>query len=472
MWYAAVIKIILFSNVFFLFYLVIYATYLLIANLYGNVQMYHYRKLERLNNILNQDFAAPMSIIVPAYNEELTILTTIENLLKLDYRNYEIVIVDDGSKDTTKQKVVDTYHLNREVDRPIRYAVPCKEIKEVYSGVFNQVPIILVSKENGGRKADASNAGINVCSYPFVVDMDADEILQKDALIYASRAILEGENVIGVGGNVKIANGVMFNGAMPVSARLGDNLVADMQVMEYSRSFLGSRIFHNAFNGNLIISGGYGVFRKNALIEVGGYSNDSLGEDMDLTMKLHYYYRKNKIPYQMKYVPDSICWTQAPFDLKSLKKQRQRWHCGLIQTIWKYRSMLFNPKYGFIGMVAMPYSVFYELYCPFFILLGWFVIIASTVLHLINPVYALYVFVLYVIFGVLLSMVAFGNKELLVHDITSKSDTWKAIGLAFLDALFFRPYLFIIEFFAFFKYKKLKKSWVSPARTSFKSQIQ
>lgn len=470
MWYPIVINIILFSNVFFLFYLVIYATYLLIANLYGNLKMYQYRKLERLNNILSQDFAAPMSIIVPAYNEEMTILTTIQNLLKLEYRNYELVIIDDGSKDHTKEKVVETYHLNKEIHKPIRYAVPCKPIKEVYTGMAGTVPITLVYKENGGCKADASNAGINVSNYPFFVDMDADEILQKDALVYASRAILEGQNVIGVGGNVKIGNGVTFRDAMPIAAKLGDNVVADMQVMEYARSFFGSRIFHNAFNGNLIISGGYGVFRKSAVVKVGGYNTKSMGEDMELTMKLHHYFRENKLQYQMKYVPDSICWTQAPFNLRSLRKQRERWHCGLIQTIWKYRSMILNPKYGFIGMVAMPYSILYELYCPFFILLGWFVIIASVVLGLINLSYAVYVYCLYVIFGVLLTMIAFGNKIFLKNDHSSAFDTWRAVGLSLIDALFFRPYLFVIEFFAFFKYGKLKKGWVSPARTAFKSE--
>jgi biofilm PGA synthesis N-glycosyltransferase PgaC len=464
-----VINIILFSNWFFLFYLLIYATFLLISNLAGNVRMYECRRKERLQNILNHEFYFPVSIIVPAFNESLTILTSIDNLVKLDYRQYEIIIVDDGSTDDTKAKVIEHFGLRQDRNRPIRYSVPCHPIREIYVGKAGRIPIILISKENGKCKADASNAGINVMSYPYFVNMDADEILQKDALQFAFRAILEDDNVIGVGGNIKISNGVQFRDAMPVSSRLGTNLISDMQVMEYGRSFIGARIFHNIFNANLIISGGFGVFKRSAVEKVGGFSTDSMGEDMELTMKLHSYYRKNRLRYQMKYVPDAVCWTQAPFNMKSLRKQRERWHCGLMQTIWKYRSMILNPKYGAISLFSMPYAIFYELFCPFFIVLGWFVIIASTLLHIINVPYVIYVFLLYVVFGVLLTMVSFGDKAFMKTDFISSHDIPRALCLSLLDAFFFRPYLFIIEFFAFFKFGKLKNGWVSPERTTFKA---
>ncbi len=465
-----VINIILFSNWFFLFYLVIYATFLLISNLVGNVRMFQYRRKEQLQNILNHAFYSPVSIIVPAFNESLTILTTVDNLLKLDYHQYEIIVVDDGSTDDTKTKMIEAFGLKRDPHRPVRYTVPCHPIREIYSGQAKGIPIILISKENGKCKADASNAGINVMSCPYFVNMDADEILQKDALQYAFRAILEDDNVIGVGGNIKISNGVAFKDAMPVSAKLGTNVVADMQVMEYGRSFVGSRIFHNMFNANLIISGGFGVFKRSAVEQVGGFSTDSMGEDMELTMKLHSYYRKHKIRYQMKYVPDAVCWTQAPFDLKSLRKQRERWHCGLMQTIWKYRSMILNPRYGAIGMISLPYAILYELYCPFFIVLGWFVVVAATLLHLINMSYFIYICLLYVSFGVLLTLISFGSKAFMKADFITFRDIMKGVGLALLDAFFFRTYLFAIEFLAFFKFRKLQKGWVSPERTAFKAE--
>jgi biofilm PGA synthesis N-glycosyltransferase PgaC len=461
-----ILKIILFSNYFFLFYLVVYATYLLVSNLFGSLKMYGYRKMERLHNELEHEFYYPISIIVPAFNENETAVQTVRNLLKLDYKTYEIVIVDDGSTDNTKQLLIDTFGLELEKNRPVRYVVNCRPIREIYTGRAGSVPLMLISKENGKCKADANNAAINVISYPYFVCMDADEVLQADALKYASRAILENDNVIGVGGNLKISNSVRFKNAMPVFSRLGKNLVADMQTLEYGRAFIGSRIFQNVTNSNLIISGGYGVFRKSAVVEVGGYDQKSLGEDMELTMKLHYHFKNNKKPYSMKYVPDSVCWTQAPESLSDLRKQRQRWHCGLMQNFWKYRKMVLNPRYGIIGMFTIPYMMLYELYCPFFIVLGWFVIIASTVLNLINVPYVIYVFLLYVVLGTLLTITMFIDKMFMKDDYFTAADVVKGLCVAIADAFFFRPYLFLIEFIAFFKYRKISSSWISPKRVT------
>ncbi len=465
-----IVDIIIFCNAFFLFYLVVYASFLLISNMYGSITMYRYRKMERLHNELDHKFYFPVSIIVPAYNENVTAIQTINNLLKLDYRIFEIVAVDDGSTDNTKQLLIDTFGLERDTDRPIRYQVPCRPIKEVYKGKSGNIPILLISKENGKCKADANNAAINVMSYPYFVCMDADEVLQRDALKYASRAILEENNVIGIGGNIKISNNVSFRDAVPVSSSLGRNIVSDMQILEYGRAFVGSRIFQNLTNSNLIISGGYGVFKKSAVVAVGGYDQKSMGEDMELTMKLHEYYRKNKLPYSMKYVPDSVCWTQAPGSLKDLKKQRERWHCGLMQNFWKYRKMILNPKYGTIGMFTIPFMMLYELYCPFFILLGWFVIIASTALKIINIPYVIIVFLVYVLLGTMLTITTFIDKLYMKSDYFSVSDVVRGLGIAILDAFFFRPFLFIIEFFAFFKYKKVSKKWVSPKRVQVKTE--
>ena len=212
------------------------------------------------------------------------------------------------------------------------------------------------------------------------------------------------------------------------------------------------------------------MFKKSAVVAVGGYDQKSIGEDMELTMKLHEYYRKNKLPYSMKYVPDSVCWTQAPESLKDLKKQRERWHCGLMQNFWKYRRMLLNPKYGIIGMLTIPFMMLYELYCPFFILLGWFTIIASTILKIINVPYVVIISLVYVLLGILLTITSFIDKLYMKSDYFSAVDVIKGLGIAIIDAFFFRPFLFIIEFFAFFKYKKISKNWVSPKRVQVKTE--
>lgn len=456
--------LVLYCNYFFAGYLIVYVIYLIISNIYGSIKMYNYRRLEQLHNVLEHEFYYPISIIVPAYNEGETAIQTVKNLLLLDYRLLEIVVVDDGSKDNTKQLMVDTFSLEPELNRPIRYSVPCKPIHEVYVGESNNVKITLVSKENGGCKADATNAGINVASYPYFVNMDADEILQKDALKYASRAILENDNVLGVGGNLKISNDVTFSNAMPVSTKLGKNLIVNMQVLEYGRGFVGAKIFQNELNANLIISGGYGIFNKAAVIEVGGFDSKSMGEDMELTLRLHHHYRKNKKKYSMKYVPDSVCWTQGPATLRDLRRQRERWHCGLTQTILKYKSMILNPKYGFIGMFMLPFTIMYEFLCPIFILLGWFVILWTILDQTINVPFVIYLYLIYIFFGIILTTVSFLDKAYMKGDSYSVVDVLKCIFVGIVEVFFFRPYLTIINFLSFFKFKKIASKWDSPSR--------
>lgn len=461
--------IVVFCNYFFAIYLMVYCTYLIISNIYGSIKMFRYRRLEKLQNVLEHSFYYPVSIIVPAYNEEITILQTIDNLLKLDYSLYEIIIVDDGSKDNTKNQVIEGCNLKKEANRPIKYAVPCKPIHEIYTGKKGNIKITLISKENGGCKADAANAGINVAEYPYIVNMDADEILQKDSLKYACRALLESDNVIGVGGSIKISNNQVFEDATPVKGNFGKNLLVNMQILEYGRGFIGARIFQNKWNMNLIISGGFGLFDKAALIEVGGYDVKSMGEDMDITLRLHHHYRKHKKKYCMKYVPDSVCWTQGVETMKDLKAQRQRWHCGLMQCILKYRNMILNPRYGLVGMFMLPFVIMYELLNSVFMLIGWLVIGWTIIDKTINVPFVIYLYLIYFLFGIILTVVTFLDKAYMKNDTFSFLDVLICIGCSIIEAFVMRPYLAIISFFALFKMRKLSQKWKSPTRIKVQS---
>lgn len=456
-------------NIFIAIYLMIYIIILIAGTIYGALDILHNEKLERMHNVLEHDFYYPISILIPVYNEGTTGIQTVENALKQDYRLFEIVIIDDGSKDNTKQLMIDHFHLEMEYDRPIRYLVPCKQIREVYTGKYEGRDIILISKVNGGSKADAINAGINICNFPYFLNMDGDEILQRDALKRVARTILKNDNTIGVGGNLRISNNVSFVDAMPKNLRAGRNLLADIQTLEYGRNFAGAKILHNRWNANLIISGGYGVFKKSAVVEVGGYEPTSLGEDFEITLRLHRHFKKNKIPYVMCYVEDSVCWTQAPQTYKDLRKQRRRWHCGLMQTLFKYKGMVFNPRFGVVGLVTLPIQIFYEFLAPAVMLMGWLAIVFSILLKNVNFPFVLFVYLIYVLFSILLTMLSYVGNSYRKQEKVRLIDLLRVMGLGLYEAFIYRVYLTLVEFFATFGYKKIASKWESPTRVDIKA---
>lgn len=451
-------------NIFIAVYLLIYTVVLLGNTLYGALHILRNERLESLHNVLEHDFYYPVSILIPLYNEGKTGIQTVENVLRQDYRLYEVVIIDDGSKDETKRMLIERFSLKREHGRPIRYQVPCKPIREVYAGRYQGRDITLISKVNGGSKADAINAGINASAYPYVLNMDGDEILQRDALERAVRAIMEDDNVIAVGGNLRISNNVEFKDAMPVRHALGRNVVPDVQTLEYGRNFAGARILHNKWNANLIISGGYGVFKKSALVAVGGYDSESMGEDFEMTLRLHEHYLRRKEPYLMKYVEDSVCWTQAPDSYRDLGKQRERWQSGLIQTLIKYRKMILNPRYGIIGMLMLPYHIAYELLAPTIMVLGWVAIAFSLVLGDFNFPFVLAAYLMFVVFSIALTTLSYLGTCYRKKERVTASTVAKIVVLGLYEAFVFRVFVCAVQFVSQFRFRKVAARWESPTR--------
>ena len=280
----------------------------------GSVSIYERKRKKELNNIINYDKDLKISIIVPAYNEEITIIETIESLVNVNYKDYEIIIVDDESEDNTSEKVIKHCNLQK-IERFIINKIKTKPIKSIYEGVYKDVPIILVKKENGG-KADSLNVGVNVSDYPWFICIDADSILQEDALQKIVQPIIEDTRVIALGGAIMINNGAIIENGKVKRYDMPKSILASLQAIEYNRTFLASRIMFDKLNANLIISGAFGAFRKDVVIATGGYEPSTRGEDMELVIKLHKFCIDNKIDYIMKYVPDTICWTQAPEKLR------------------------------------------------------------------------------------------------------------------------------------------------------------
>lgn len=445
------------ATLFFLIYLIVCSTFLFLSVIIGASELYQKKELDYLQPRLRQDCCLPISILVPAYNEEVTVVETIRSLLALQYKHYEIVILDDGSTDNTAARLIEAFHM-QQVSRPIRIQLACQPVQAVYECRSEKVLITLLRKKNGG-KADSLNLGINCARYPYFICMDADSCLQYDSLERIVRPVLENKNVIAVGGSIRPANGVRIQDGHVVQYHLPRNLLACMQALEYDRSFLAARILLDKFNGNLIISGAFGLFEKAAVIAAGGYDPNTMGEDMELVVRLHAFCRLTQRPYRIKYASDAICWSQAPERLSELKKQRRRWQRGLFQTLWKHRRMFANPRYGVIGTVSYPHFLFYEFLSPYIEVLGILMVLLSIAMDMLNLRYTVLLFVVYAVYGALLSITAFFSRIHTIDLNVSLRDLGKALLLCLFEIFFLRLYLTMVRVTAFIGYKKNRLNW-------------
>lgn len=444
-------------GIFFLIYLIGYSTFLLLSVIVGSSELYRKRRQEKLKNVLLDNYYVPVSIIVPAYNEEVTVVQTVQSLLYLDYKVYEIVVVDDGSKDQTAKKIIDTFNLHP-ISQPIHRCVKCKYEKFIYKGIIDGIPITLVSKENGG-KADSLNMGINVSKYPYFICMDADSILQYDSLTKIVQPVLDDTSVVAVGGAVRPSNDVELERGRVYHYRMPKNILASMQVLEYDRSFLAARILFDKFNGSIIISGAFGLFRKDIVISAGGYDTSTMGEDMELVVKLHVFCRENNVPYKIKYASNAICWSQAPEKLKDLRKQRRRWHIGLFQSMWKYKNIFANPKFGTVSFISYLYFLFYELLSPYIEIFGIITIVLAFFFDLINVPFMILFFLIYCAFGSILSITAFFARIQTIDLKISLKDGFKALLLCGFEVGFLRFVIAFVRGTAFIGYRKKKLHW-------------
>lgn len=442
---------------FFTAYLVCYSTFLFISVIIGSMALYQKRQQEIFKNVLLKDHFIPISIIVPARNEEVTVTETVRSLLALEYPLFEIIVVDDGSVDGTAARLIETFGMQA-IRRPVQRKVPCRPAEEIYEANAHGVLLTLIRKKNGG-KADALNLGINACRYPYFICMDADSVLQYDSLSRIVKPVLEDENIVAVGGTVRPANNVTLEGGRVSRYRLPRNPLACMQVLEYARSFLASRILFDKFNGSLIISGAFGLFKKDAVVAVGGYDAATVGEDMELVVKLHDYCISNGLPYRMRYATDAICWSQVPEHLKDLCRQRRRWHLGLFQSMWKHRVMLGNPKFGAVSFISCFYYLFYELLSPFIEIFGIAAAVLAALAGLLDLPFMLLFFCAYAGFASVLTMTAFFARTQTIDLKIDPADALKAAVLSVAELTVLRFVLVWVRATAFIGYRKKKLRW-------------
>lgn len=353
-----------------------------------------------------------ISLLVPAYNEAATIVASVRSMLQLDYPDFEVVVINDGSKDDTLLALREAFDL---VPFPEAYrvAVPVQPVRSVWASP--QHPRLRVLDKANGGKADALNAGINAARHELFCAVDADTVLQRDSLRRIARPFMEDARVIACGGTVRVSNGCVVEQGWLRRVGVPRNWLARVQIVEYLRAFLFGRLGWSPLNALLIISGAFGLFRRSHVIDVGGYRPDTIGEDMELVLRLHRAARARRLPYRIVFVPDPVCWTEVPEDLGVLRAQRMRWQRGLLESLWLHRSLLLSPRAGTVGWLAYPAMLVFEALGPLIEMTGYVFMALCFALGLMSGT-AFATFMLLVLgLGLMLSANALLLEELSFH---------------------------------------------------------
>ena len=460
----------LIQNGIFLFAIVIFLSYFLKAIISGFEMTRYIRKNSFVDYsaIISSPYAPPVTILAPAYNEGKTIIENIRSLLSIHYNDFDVVIINDGSKDDSLEKIIGHYQLEK-VNHIVNYIIPTKLIRGVYKSTNRAYSkLLVIDKENGG-KADSLNAGINISNKKYFAAIDVDCILEEDALLKMIKPILEdGHNrVIATGGVIRIANSCKVKDGKIVEINLPSSLMARFQVLEYTRSFLMGRMAWSRLNGLLLISGAFGVFDREIVIKAGGYDSKTVGEDMELIVRMRRYMIENDLKYRIVYIPDPLCWTEVPEKLSILSHQRNRWTRGTMETLFKHMTLFFNPKYGNLGMLGHPYWFFFEWLAPIVEFLGilYFILIIA----LGNPNWPFFFLLLgfSYFFAITYSAWAVVFEEFTFARYRRKQDVARLLAISLVEPLFFHPLNVWFALKGNFQYLMGNVSWGKMDRKGF-----
>ncbi len=419
---------------------------------------------ENRRRLLRSDMVPRISLIAPAFNEGKTIAESVRGLLGLQYPRLEVVVINDGSKDNTMAVLQHQFELV-DVHPIFRRRLTTKPVKALYRSRMHP-NLIVVDKENGG-KADALNVGLNVAQEELVCAIDADTLIEPDALQRMVRPFLESDTVVAAGATIRPVNGCTVQGGRVTKVRVPTNPLAGVQVAEYLRAFLFGRLGWNRLGGNLIISGAFGLFRREVVIEAGGYQHDTVGEDMELVVRLRRQGYEKRHAQDVVFIPDPVAWTEVPETCRVLGRQRDRWHRGLADVLWRHRRMFFNPAYGALGLVAYPYFVLVELLAPVIEAVGMLISIILLALGGGHASFAILFFLVAYGYGALLSIWTLVIEEYSFRRIDGMGDRLLLVGWCLAENLGYRQLTVLWRIRGLIKFWRGKTDWGVMERAGF-----
>jgi len=455
------------------FYSIVLLLFYIFIGLYsiGETRKYlHKNNFTDYRLLAASEHSPSVSIIAPAFNEGQTIVENVRSLLSIYYSNLELIIVNDGSKDDSLQKLIDVYQLEK-IDFFVRYQIKTKNVRGVYKSknpAFKK--LIVVDKENGG-KADALNAGVNISNNDYIICIDVDCILEQDAILKLIKPFLEQtqEKIIAVGGVIRIANSCEIKDGKLEKVHLPKAYLPRMQALEYIRAFLLARMAWSRLNGLLLISGAFGAFDKDVVIKCGGYNHNTVGEDMELVVRMRRYMEEKKQPYKVTFIPDPLCWTEAPSSFLILGRQRNRWMRGTIETLGMHKKMFYNPRYRLLGMLSYPYWFFFEMMAPIIEFFGVVVFIIMASMGIVEwPIF--FSLLLFIIsFGFLYSSFAIFMEVITYNQYKKRTDILKLLLTSFSEPFIYHPFIVWASIRGITDLLRKKKNWGEMTRQGFGS---
>lgn len=421
------------------------------------------------NMVQSSPFVPGISVVAPAYNEEKTIVDNVRSLLKMDYPNFDVCIVNDGSKDRTLELLIETFEM---VEVPFEY------VEHVHSAPFKRLfksinpayaRLMVVDKVNGGTKADAVNAGLNVISNPYFINTDVDCILSKDAMYQCIFPVIQDRHIIAVSGTMSMSNGASMSNGEIVDLRPSSRPIPLFQDLEYKRSFLVGKMGWSRINAMNNVSGGYGLFSTEVVVNAGGYSSTSFAEDMDMLTRMIAYCCDFNRPYRVVQIPHNCCWTEGPSNIKMLYRQRTRWGRGLIQLMWEHRRLLFNRKYKRLGLISMPYTFLFEFLAPIIETVGLGMTVYLAFTGGISWFSFFVTFLAIYVFSYMLSTFVVSYDYILGSSYTSRMSYLKLLLAAAFEPIIYHPLIVISSLVGYYRYITRQKAvWVSMERTGMK----